>query len=232
MTPSQAKVAAIRQLPIPRTVTRLCSKLGFMNYYRVFMPRFSATANPLNHLLRKDVTYEWDDPHKAACEQLKESLCTEGLALRRPDYILHTDWLNVGISAALGQKDDAGNEYLVSCVSRSLNKLELNYTAWQGELLAAIYGMKSFKHYLQGMEFTLCTNHQPLLWLSKNLRGLHARWALAVQDFNFKIPHRPGVTHQNADIPSRFPCMQQHQGSHRSKAGPIMMHPYSLVYLM
>eukprot|EP00877_Chromochloris_zofingiensis_P004819 jgi/Chrzof1/14338/UNPLg00612.t1 len=110
LTPSQAKVAAIRQLPIPRTVTELRSVLGFMNYYRVFMPNFSATANPLNHLLRKDVTYKWDDQHTAAYEQLKESLCTEGLALRRPDYsrpfILHTDWSNVGISAVLGQKDD------------------------------------------------------------------------------------------------------------------------------
>eukprot|EP00877_Chromochloris_zofingiensis_P004818 jgi/Chrzof1/14337/UNPLg00611.t1 len=68
--------------------------------------------------------------------------------------------------------------------------------------------MKSFQHYLQGVEFTLCTDHQPLLWLftSKDLRGQHARWALAVQDFTFKILHRPGVTHQNADIPSRFPC--------------------------
>ena len=35
--------------------------------------------------------------------------------------------------------------------------------------------------------------------------GKHARWALALQEYNFTIKHRAGVTHQNADVPSRYP---------------------------
>ena len=38
-----------------------------------------------------------------------------------------------------------------------------------------------------------------------DLTGKHARWALSLQDFTFVITHRPGITHQNADVPSRYP---------------------------
>jgi hypothetical protein len=46
-----------------------------------------------------------------------------------------------------------------------------------------------------------------LQWLISNLEltGKHARWALALQEYDFNIRHRAGVTHQNADVPSRYP---------------------------
>jgi hypothetical protein len=37
------------------------------------------------------------------------------------------------------------------------------------------------------------------------LTGKRARWALALQEYDFTIKHRPGITHQNADVPSRYP---------------------------
>jgi len=38
--------------------------------------------------------------------------------------ILHTDWSKLGIGAVLGQVDEDGNDYMVACISRSLNKYE------------------------------------------------------------------------------------------------------------
>jgi hypothetical protein len=38
-----------------------------------------------------------------------------------------------------------------------------------------------------------------------DLTGKHARWALSLQEFTFIITHRAGITHQNADMPSRYP---------------------------
>ena len=78
-------------------------------------------------------------------------------------FILHTDWSVVGIGAVLGQLDDQGNEFMVACLSRSLNKHERQYEVWKGELLAAVWGMKSFRVYLLGREFEICTDHRPLL---------------------------------------------------------------------
>jgi hypothetical protein len=46
------------------------------------------------------------------------------------------------------------------------------------------------------------TDHWPLIWLlsTKELTGQAARWALSLQEYSFIIEHRPGVTHQNADV--------------------------------
>ncbi len=38
-----------------------------------------------------------------------------------------------------------------------------------------------------------------------DLTGKHARWALALQEYDFTITHQPKVTHQNVDVPSRYP---------------------------
>jgi hypothetical protein len=37
------------------------------------------------------------------------------------------------------------------------------------------------------------------------LTGKLARWALILQEYEFKVIHRPGITHQNADTMSQRP---------------------------
>jgi hypothetical protein len=96
---------------------------------------------------------------------------------------------------------------MVACISRSLNKHERQYSSYMGEALASMWAIKIFRNYLFGRRFTLVTDHQPLRWLmqSPNLTGMHARWALSLQDYDFSFAHRPGTQHQNVDVPSRFP---------------------------
>jgi hypothetical protein len=58
-----------------------------------------------------------------------------------------------------------------------------------------------------GRPFVLKTDHKPLKWLmtNKKLTGMHARWASILQEYNVDIQHRSGVTHGDADRPSRNP---------------------------
>ena len=95
----------------------------------------------------------------------------------------------------------------MACISRSLNKHEANYSSYEGKMLAAVWAIKTFRPYLLGIKFEVITDHSPLQWLMSNLEltGKHARWALALQEYDFTIKHRAGVTHQNADVPSRYP---------------------------
>lgn len=211
IAPTEAKVAAIKAIQPPTNVAQLRSVLGLLSYYRCYVPNFGGTAYPLNDLLKAGTVWKWDLKHTEALETLKTVICTPGRVLRRADpsrpFILHTDWSTTGIGAVLGQLDDEGNEYLVACVSRSLNKHERNYSSPQGEMLAAVWGVKSFRHYLRFTTFTLSTDHQSLQWLvtTKDLTGQYARWALLLQEYDFILVHRPGVTHQNADAVSRMP---------------------------
>ena len=211
LSPHEAKVAAIRALPAPKDVSELRSILGFCNYYRCYVPNFSSIAAPMNELLKKDKPWDWGDRQQAALERLKEELCAEGRALRRADdnlpFIVYTDWSQYGIGAVLAQPHVDG-EYMVACISRSLNVHEKNYSSYEGEMLAAVWAIKTFRHFLHGRKFEVVTDHRPLVWLMNNnsLTGKHARWALSLQDFDFVIRHRAGSSHCNADVPSRFPC--------------------------
>ena len=65
--------------------------------------------------------------------------------------------------------------------------------------------MKKLKHYLDGTYFELHTDHNPLVYLKK-MMGTNARltrWALCLQEFNFKIIHKAGKKNANADSLSR-----------------------------
>jgi len=211
LEPQAAKVAAMASLPIPSSVPQLQSVMGLLNYYRCYLPAFSSTAKPLNQLLQKDIPFQWGEEQQQALDSLKQQLCTEGLALKRADpnrpFVLHTDWSQHGLGAVLAQQDDQGREYMVACASRSLNIHERNYTPWKGELLAVVWGVKYFRPYLHGVHFEIVTDHAPLVWMLSQPQptGQHARWVLALQEYDFHIRHRPGAQHVNADVLSRHP---------------------------
>ena len=52
------KIIAIQNILLPKNVTQLRSFLGLARYYRRFIQRFSAIAQPLNQLLHIDTKYE------------------------------------------------------------------------------------------------------------------------------------------------------------------------------
>ncbi|KZS01385.1 Uncharacterized protein APZ42_001980, partial [Daphnia magna] len=212
LAPAEAKISAIRALTSPASLPELRSKLAFVNYYRAYIPNFAVIAAPLNELLRKDAVWEWSPAREAAFAQLKEVICTPGIVLRNFEpsataTILYTDWSKSGIGVVLHQKDAEGQEYLVACLSRSLNPHERNYGSYEGELLAAVWGVKSLRLFLHGVRFLLVTDHQPIKWLMANqeLTGKPARWSLIMQEYDFEVVHRPGATHINADVLSRYP---------------------------
>ncbi len=64
-----------------------------------------------------------------------------------------------------------------------------------------------FRQYLHRTHFILRTNHKPLEWLAtvSDANGRRGRWIDMLQDFSFKIVHRPGLRHTNVDALSRNP---------------------------
>ncbi len=79
-------------------------------------------------------------------------------------------------------------------------------------MLAVVWAVKLLRPYLYGIEFTIVTDHRPLLWLmsTPDLTGKHARWALSLMDNVFVVVHRAGKSHCNADVVSRFPEAHSH----------------------
>jgi hypothetical protein len=239
MRPEEAKVAAIKDLPDPSSVEQVRSVLGIMGFYRCYVPNFSIISEALRRMLKKDARFEWGTAQQGTYAGLKSALMTDGLVLKHPDpklsYHLYTDWSTHGIAAVLNQREEDGTEYMVACVSCSLNEHERRYEAWKGEALAAVWGVKTFRPYLHGVEhFFLHSDHRPLLWMltAKEPTGQQPRWILSLQDYCFSIVHRPGVRNI-ADLPSRFPqsTVLDATGARLNATADPLHHPLPTVLL-
>jgi len=75
----------------------------------------------------------------------------------------------------------------------------------EGECYALIWGILHFRQYLHRTHFMLRTDHKPLKWLATvfDAHGRRGRWIDLLQDYSFKIVHRQGMRHANADALSR-----------------------------
>lgn len=99
-------------------------------------------------------------------------------------------------------------EKLLFATGAAFCQTEKNYCVTRKEMLAVVYFIKQFKHYLLGREFLLRTDHRSLVWLHKmkEPEGQMARWLEQLGPYTFKIEHRSGKQHGNADAMSRISC--------------------------
>jgi hypothetical protein len=79
-----------------------------------------------------------------------------------------------------------------------------NYFSYKNECLVVVWAVIHFRPYIYGTKFSLYTDHQPIKWLMTNDKfiGKSVRWVLIFQEYEFKVIHRPNITHQNADTMS------------------------------
>ncbi|MCG8075029.1 MAG: reverse transcriptase, partial [Candidatus Thiodiazotropha taylori] len=206
------KIKAVREWPIPVNLTELRSFLGLCSYYRRFISGFSMIAKPLYRLTEKEQSFLWSDECDESFRTLKKKL-TGAPVLAYPDFseafILDTDASDSNIGAVLSQIQN-GTERVICYGSRSLSKAEKKYCVTRTELLALVYFVKYYRHYLLGRKFTVRTDHNSLRWMlkTKNPEGQLARWIDTLSSFQFEVQHRPGRKHSNADALSRIPCRQ------------------------
>ena len=205
------KIECVKTWPTPKNITELRSFLGLCSYYRRFIANYSHVAKPLTRLTEKDQKFNWTSECSEAFGRLKHTLVTAPI-LAHPDFtkpfILDTDASNHAIGAVLSQKTE-NEERVIAYASRTLSKSERKYCVTRKELLALVYFVKYFRHYLYGRKFTARTDHASLRWLMnfKNPEGQVARWLEVLSTFSMAIEHRPGRLHGNADGMSRKPCI-------------------------
>lgn len=100
--------------------------------------------------------------------------------------------------------------------SRLLKKHELRYSVPEKECLGMLEGMRHFRPYLWGREFTVVSDHQALQWLhkTKETNGRLYRWfiKLAHDRYDYTVIHRAGKDHGNADGISRLMCEGEVEG--------------------
>ena len=98
-----------------------------------------------------------------------------------------------------------------------MTKAERRYSTTKKEMLAFVYFLKHFRHYLYGRRFVARTDHVALKWLHnfKEPEGEIARWFEQFVEYDFTLQDRPGVKHGNADAVSRSPSAEGKGEFHR-----------------
>ena len=121
------------------------------------------------------------------------------------EFILTTDASGQALGYILSQKDNEENERVIAYGGRALRKSERNYPITELEGLAIVEGIKAYHPYIANSHFTIVTDHMALKYLMnvKADTGRIARWALALQGYDYTVIHRKGVANTNADALSR-----------------------------
>ena len=166
--PSQSKVKAIQEMPLPQCKKQVQSLIGMVNYLSKFSTQLSELAEPICELSKEKVPFNWGPEHDEAFHLIKKEITAAPiLAYYNPNKptILQMDASCKGLGACLLQ-----NEKPVYFTSKALTEMQKGYVAIELELLAVEWAMEKFHHFLYGNEFTLETDQKPLeAILSKGL---------------------------------------------------------------
>ena len=204
------KITDVKSWPVPDCLKSVRQFLGFVGYYRRFIPNFADLAEPLVSLTGKDVPFVWRPACVTAFTGLRDALVRAQIlafTTEQGDYILDTDASNFGLGGVLSQIQDNVEGVIAYC-SRGLRPSQRKYCTTKREMLAAVSMCIQFRSYLRGAKFTLRTDHKSLVWLHcfKDTEGMMAHWLHTLQQFQFSIVHRAGRDHGNADGLSRAPA--------------------------
>lgn len=185
--PTESCVEAVVRAKEPTNVEDVRSFLGIVNFSARFIPNLASITEPLRQLTRKDVPFKWGKELKAAFETLKSNLGrAETLAYfdRNAEVTkLITDASPVSLGAVLTQVQE-GQERVIAYASRALTGVERRYSQTEREVLGLVWGCERFHMYLNGIEFTLLTDHKTLETIystsSRNSARIE-RWVLRLQ---------------------------------------------------
>ena len=119
--PSKEKTKDLMNARIPGNSTELRSFIGFVNYYRNFVPNMAKILYPLYHLEKKDVEFKWTKDCQMSFDTIKKAIIdSPAIASFDPAKrsILTTDASSYGLGAVLSQEGR-----VVVFASRTLKKI-------------------------------------------------------------------------------------------------------------
>ncbi len=204
-----ARVAAIKDHPVPQTRKQLRAFLGLVGFYRRFVPgfhRWSSVLTPHTSTAmsgRVSWTSVMLDAFRALCNSLSASVCLH-VPCVSDVFVLDTDASGTGVGAVLSVVR-RGEKLPVAFFSRQLQGAQKSYSAQELEGLGVYESVRHFAYFLYGRHFTVVTDHKGLIGMmlksQENRRIMN--WSLKLSMFNFTIVYRAGADNVVADNLSR-----------------------------
>ena len=207
--PDPKKTQGIKEMTFPEDKQQLQSFLGMVTYMGNFVPHLSHHTELLRQLLKKDVTFYWDDQINWSFQEIKTLLKRASSKLlgyydRKKAVIVQADASLRDLGACLIQNDRP-----IAFASKSLTGAESQYANIERELLTVVFACIRFNTYLQGCRCTVQSDHKPLEMIHlksiHNAPPQHQRMLLQLQKYDMKIEYKPGSEMLLVDTLSRCP---------------------------
>ena len=107
---------------------------------------------------------------------------------------------------------DGDKEQPIAYASRSLSAAERQYSQLDKEVLAIVFGVTRFHQFVYGRNFTLYSDHKPLIHIFSEAKSVPImesvqlqRWVLTFSGYSYSIKYKKGSLQGNADALSRLP---------------------------
>lgn len=124
---------------------------------------FSQLDLPLTRLTRKEVPFSRDSDYEQSLRRMKKKLTIAPvLVIPNPSkpYDVFCDAQNEALGGALME-----NGQVVAHVSRKLKPREENYSTRDLELVAIVFALKVWRHYMYEVHFEMFNDHNSLEYL-------------------------------------------------------------------
>lgn len=163
----KAKIDIIAKLPYPVTVKYVRPFISHAGFYRRLIEDFAKIAQPMTHLLKDYLSFNFDEASKGAHDVQKKVLVTSPV-IRPPKwgmpFEIMRDASGYAVRAILGKKHGKDN-HVIYYTSKTLNPAQCNYTTMEKEMLAVVFVVERFISYLHGAKVIMFTNHTALKYL-------------------------------------------------------------------
>ena len=205
-----AKVKVVTEWPTLKKLKDVRSFLGFCNFYRPFIEKFSQKAGPLHLLTKKEQKWQWGKEQAEAMELLKETMTKEpvlGQLDEEEPFEVEVDASGFAIGAVLLQRGKDKKRHPIAYYLATLTATERNYDVYDRELLAIVKTLRNWQMWLAGAkhQIKIFSDHMNLQYW-KDLRKISrriAREVLELSKYDFEIRHLPGNANGRADALSR-----------------------------
>ena len=147
------KIQGVVDWLVPRSVKDVQKFLGLANYYRQFVKDFAKIEKLLHEMTRKEIKWNWREKQQKVFEELKKRFTIKPV-LVIPDWDremrVEVDVLDFATGRVLLMKYEDEKWRQVTYISKLLNEVERNYKIHNKEMLAIIWCLEVWRHFLEG----------------------------------------------------------------------------------
>ena len=206
------KVQAVTDAPTPTETVHIQQFVGLCNYFSRYIQDYANIAAPLTSI--QNLKGPWPPghwgPNQEESFKLLKHFISQDVLLKLPDMqaaINGTNKFQVVVDAS---KEGMGGVLLqggrpVAFYSHQFSTCERKFGTGDREMCAIIFALKTWRCYLEGTQFDLFTDHEPLTYFESisQLDRRKAGYVEFLSRFDFSWTHIKGNLNVVADYLSR-----------------------------